>query len=250
MATQDPILPDPLEAVRNELNDFTYTVSHDLGAPLRSVVSFSKLIQQKYEHSLDDKGKHYLEFVTSGGEKAQAMLQGLLQYSRLRTQAKPPEPVNISALVEKCRIALKDRISACAAFLIADSPLPIIEADPDQLFMLFMAVLNNSLTYRRPDVALRIVITASETQDNWKFTIEDNGIGIPAAQSTRIFGLFKRLHTDEEYAGIGMGLTLSRRIVERHGGTIGTLLAESGGVLLWFTLAKSQTHHPKEASRD
>jgi light-regulated signal transduction histidine kinase (bacteriophytochrome) len=250
---QDQTLQHELETIKHEFNDFTYTVSHDLGAPLRAVVSFSKLIMEKYENSLDEKGKRYLDFVLTGGQKAQSMLQGLLQYSRLHTQANPHKPVAVSDIIHQCRTVLKDKISACGADLAVDGLLPTVEADPEQLLTLFAALLDNALTYHKPGAPPTICVGATEQAGNWQFMIRDNGIGISQAHSARIFDLFKRLHTDEEYPGIGMGLTLARRIVDLHGGAIEAIPGEHGGTVIRFTLAKTASdapHDEKEAMHE
>lgn len=228
-----------LEAVRGNFNSFVYTVSHDFGTPLRAVVSFSSLLHKDYGHLLDEKGKRYLEFITGGGEKAQAMMQGLLQYSRLYTRLKPPEVVDVPRLVDGCIAALKEKIAKNNARILVDGVLPHVMAERDQMFQLFMALLDNAITYYVDGLRPQVTISVEEQQAHWKFMIEDNGIGIPPEQIQRIFELFRRLHTDSEYPGVGMGLTIAKRIVEYHGGCIGVQSAASGGSVFWFTISRS-----------
>lgn len=234
-------LQEELEAVRNESNYFIYAVSHDFAAPLRAVAGFSLLLQKECEGVLNEKSKRYLEFIISGGAKAQAMLQGLLKYSRLNTQSGPSEIVEVSWLIGKCRSELKDRIKQCRGAIHIEGALPAISVDVEQFSLLFMVLLDNALTYYRCGVPPQVHCSAEESEFCWKFMIRDNGIGIESQSSTRIFELFRRLHTDEEYAGVGVGLTLAKRVVERHGGTIGVSSAQGGGSIFWFTVPKQHS---------
>jgi len=230
------ILQEKLEATEDAFREFIYTVSHDLGAPLRAIVNFSKLIREKHSAGWDDTGHRYMDFVTEGGEKMQALLNGLVQYSRLNTQAKPLVPLETAAIVEQCRAVLKDKIAAANGSLTIDGNFPIVMADPDQLFQLFLALLDNALTYRRKDMPPQIVLRVADNGHEWKFVIEDNGIGILPTDTERVFHLFRRLHSDDEYPGIGMGLTIAKKIIERHGGDIGLLPSRNGGTIAWFSL--------------
>lgn len=227
-----------LQIVEQEFSEFTYRVSHDLGAPLRAIVNFSRLLTEKYSEELDEKSRRYLEFICKGGEKAQAMLEALAVYSRINTKAQSFFPVPTGEIVEASRNALKDKITERRADVQILSPLPVAMADYDQCMTLFTALIDNAITYHTPGAVPEIRIYAQEQAHAWQFHIEDNGIGIDASQTERIFQIFKRLHTDEEYPGIGIGLTLAKKIVERHGGQIGIGTAPNGNTLCWFTLLK------------
>jgi len=237
MASPDT-LQDELAATRNEYKEFVYVVSHDFGAPLRAVVSFSKILADQYEHALDEKGVRYLRFITEGGEKMQAMLAGMVQYSRLNTQQSQPEPLEAAAVIGKCHAALREKIAACKGTISVSGELPEITMDAAQCLRLFLAVIDNALTYHAKGVTPQVRIAAQDAGNAWKFRVEDNGIGIAAADTARVFEVFKRLHTDDEYPGIGMGLALARKIVRLHGGEIGIDPGKNGGSVCWFTLAK------------
>jgi len=240
-------LRSQLATAQNELNSFVHTVSHDLGAPLRAVTSFSGLLKGKYAGKLDEKGELYLSFVMEGGHKAQAMLSGLLQYSRLETQTKPMGPVDLHDLLSQCHADLRDKIAAANAALHIGA-LPTVIADSAQYYQLFMALLDNALTYRKADGGpSHIYISVEDLDTFWKFKIDDNGIGITPANQDRVFQIFKRLHSDEQYPGSGIGLALAKKIAERHGGTIGMATSPYGGAQCWFTLPKPLTEsleHP------
>lgn len=229
-----------LAAERQAFQDFIYSVSHDLGAPLRAVVNFSKLLDEKYRPVLDEKGLRYLAFIVDGGGKAQAMLAGLLDYSRLNTQVGAFSDVDMSALVERCLATLRERIRQCGAQIAIASPLPAVSGDPEQLACLWHCLLDNALKFRKEGEAPSIRISAETLAEGWRFCVRDNGIGIDPKFHTRIFGLFKRLHTDEEYEGIGIGLTLAQKIVERHGGKLWVESAPGQGATFWFTLMRQE----------
>jgi light-regulated signal transduction histidine kinase (bacteriophytochrome) len=245
-------LQERVSAIETEFNDFIYTVSHDLGAPLRAVVNFSKLLDEKHIEMLDETARCYMAFVTEGGEKAQAMLTGLVNYSRLNTLAKPLISLETTAVIARCRKALKDKMAACKGSVLIHGTLPTVMADADQLFQLFCALVDNALTYQPPGNKPRVQISALDTGNEWKFFVADNGIGIPPENAERVFKIFKRLHTDAEYPGVGMGLALAGKIVSRHGGKIGIMPSDGRGTVCWFTLPKSfpeaaSTHSMKKA---
>ncbi len=230
-------LREQLAASQRALQDVVYRVSHDLGAPLRAVTSFSSILQEKYGSNLDDKGVTYLNFITDGGAKAQMMLAGLLQYSRLHTQARPPIFIDLGTVLDRVSDALEDKIAQTQAVINSDA-LPTVLADYDQMSQLFLALLDNALTYRAEGQAPQIRIKCKDLGNVWRISFEDQGIGLPEECCERVFQLFKRLHADDTYPGIGMGLAIARRIVERHNGSIGIEPMEPQGARCWFTLPK------------
>jgi light-regulated signal transduction histidine kinase (bacteriophytochrome) len=220
---------------QEELQHLVYAISHDMGAPLRAVVSFAQIMKEKYAHTLDDEGQSYLAFIVEGGEKAQAMLAGLLQYSRVETQAKPFASVDMAPLAAQALTTLRSTIEATKA-TIEVGTLPSVMGDAAQLLQLFTALLDNALKFHTSGSAPRIGFTAEQEEGLWKFRMEDNGIGIAPEHRARIFELFKRLHSNEEYPGVGVGLTLARKIIRHHGGDMGVEASPSGGCCFYFTL--------------
>jgi chemotaxis family two-component system sensor kinase Cph1 len=204
--------------IEQEFKEFTYIISHDLSAPLRTVVEFSRLLNSEYADKLDGEAKEYLGLITEGGLKLQTMLQGLLDYSRLNTMAKPPSLVNCNTILADCQLVLKNEMKAKKAVLEIGT-LPTVKADAEQLMQLFLILLNNALKFNAGNPP-RINIGAEQNDAYWIFSIRDNGIGIPAEFYDRIFKPFQRLHTESEYEGIGMGLSLAKKIAERHGGRV------------------------------
>ncbi|MDE1901545.1 MAG: hypothetical protein KGI37_07875 [Alphaproteobacteria bacterium] len=231
------ILQQQLEETQRAMQDLVYVISHDLGAPLRAVTGFSAIIQEKYAHVLDDKGRSYLNFISQGGERAQKMLTGLLHYSRVMTQAKPFSFVALSDVMEVVRCDLDAAIIDMHADLHCGL-LPVIWGDEEQMRQLFAILIGNALAYRRPGVTPAIDVTAQEIGDCWRIDIRDNGRGIPPAQMEKAFDIFTRLCGDDAPPGIGMGLAVARRIVERHGGAIGILPGGDAGITVVLTLPK------------
>ena len=210
-----PMLPQGL--ARQSLEEFSYLVAHDLGGPLRRIISFSQLLEEKCGPTLDAQGLHYLEIIAKNGQKAQARLAGLLQYSRLDAASMRYESVDCRQAVNRCLQKLASDIESREA-LIHVGPLPHIAGDGEQLELLFYCLISNALKFcnDRPDIA----IAARHESGSWIFSVRDCGIGIAPKDHEEIFAIFRQLHSDGEYPGAGMGLTLARRIAELHGGEI------------------------------
>ena len=233
--TMEKPVESEIQQVRAELMSFVYTVSHDLNAPLRAVVNFSRMLSEKYSDVLDERGQHYLAFIEDGGQKAQAMLNGLLQFSRLNTQSQEPVLVDCDSLIKSCVTMLHEDIEKQQA-TIEFSSLPIVMADADQLLQLFLALISNAIKFHAPNQPPKVSIFAETGDSGHYFRVQDDGIGIDVAYHSRIFELFKRLHTDREYEGIGMGLTLAQKIVDRHLGKIWVEPVLPRGTAFCFTL--------------
>jgi light-regulated signal transduction histidine kinase (bacteriophytochrome) len=212
-------LRQQLTQLSEDFQRFAHAVSHDLNAPVRAMVGFSGLLLKKYGDTLDDKGQQYLSFIVGGGEKLQAMMAGLLQYSRLNTGTVTPVAIETNMLVEECLGALHDQIHASGAIVTVDT-LPNMVGDANQIHQLFMCLLENALRFHKLDVPPQIKVLAGTPQDSWIFCVIDQGIGIDARFHEDIFLVFRKLHGDSEYPGVGMGLTLAKKIVENHHGRI------------------------------
>ncbi|AEH37952.1 MEDS domain-containing protein [Halopiger xanaduensis] len=210
---------DRLETSNERLEQFAYAASHDMQEPLRMVSSYLQLIERRDE-DLSAETREYLEFAVDGAERMRAMIDGLLQYSRVQSRGGPLEPTDLEAVVADVRDDLQLRLAETDADLTVGD-LPRVTGDPEQLRQLFQNLLDNALTYAG-DEPPRIDTTAERTSDGdgWTISVRDEGIGIPVAEQDRIFDLFDRLHSREEYAGTGIGLALCQRIVERHAGAI------------------------------
>lgn len=224
-----------MESLAKTFKEFAYVVSHDLGTPLRAMIEFSKLLKEENSEALNEESQLYLSMIITNGEKAQAMLAGLLDYSRLNTSAKPSAPTDCNQLLRECQNALAEKISAHNAKLTVSS-LPIMSSDAEQIKQLFMSLLDNAITYHVRGEAPAVSVSAERQAADWVFSVRDNGIGIDERFHERIFQPFKRLHPDGEYPGVGMGLALAKKVVERHGGRIWVDSSPGQGAAFLFSI--------------
>lgn len=218
-------------------NEFAYIVSHDLGAPLRAMIAFSQLLAACDSDALGETERLYLSMIIDNGEKAQKMLQGLLEYSRTHTHAAPSAPADMQALWRFCEAEAAQKASGAT---IQARELPVVHADSAQLQRVLAILLDNALTYHAPRDAPRVEVSARAEEGEWVVTVRDHGIGIAPKFHETVFLPFKRLHAEEEFPSIGMGLSIARRIVERHGGRIWAESAPGGGAAFHFTLPMAE----------
>ena len=221
-----------------ELEQFAYVASHDLQEPLRMVASYVGLLERRYRGKLDDDADDFIEFAVDGARRMQALLNGLLDLSRVGTRGREPEPTDSEAVLRDALLNLEQAIGEAGAEVSHD-PMPTVLGDRIQLTQLFQNLISNAVKFnasRRP----RVAVTARRAGSMWEFRVADNGIGIDPAHFERIFQVFQRLHTRETYAGTGIGLAVCRKIVERHGGTIWIESAKGQGATFCFTLQAAE----------
>ncbi|MDA0814092.1 MAG: ATP-binding protein [Verrucomicrobia bacterium] len=225
-------------AERNrELSVFTSVASHDLREPLRTISGFIGLLERKYKGQLDEEADEYIQFITDGAERMRALVTDLLSYARMESRQSEFEAVNTREIVEDKLAALGAAIEECGARIICGE-LPTIEGDPTQLSQVFQNLIGNGIKYRG-DASPVIKVGAVQRAEDWRFTVEDNGIGIPPEQATAIFEPFRRLHgAGSKYQGSGIGLAICKKVVERHGGRIWVESAPGGGSIFNFTIPK------------
>ncbi|HTP27331.1 MAG TPA: ATP-binding protein [Anaeromyxobacteraceae bacterium] len=217
-----------------ELEQFAYVASHDLQEPLRMVSSYSQLLQQRYEDQLDDRARKYIHYAVDGANRMQRLIQDLLSYSRVGSRGETMVATdshsalgeairNLSAVIEKSQA------------LVTNDDLPRVLAHRSQLVQLFQNLIGNAIKFHGPQ-APRVHVAARRERGRWAFAVRDNGIGIEPQHFQRIFLIFQRLHSREQYAGTGIGLALCKRIVERHGGQIWVESQPGEGSAFFFTL--------------
>lgn len=226
-----------LERSNAELERFAYIASHDLQEPLRTVASFTQLLQRRYRGRLDAEADEFIDFAVGGARRMSALIQDLLTYSRLRTAAEPLRPVQAGQALDWALQSLGTAIAEAGAEISVD-PLPELTADPTQLSQLFLNLVANAVKFRRPGVPAKVHVGATEADTHWRLWVADNGIGIDPDYRDIVFDAFRRLHTQDEYAGTGIGLALCKRIVERHGGRIWIEAEEGGGSRFSFDWPK------------
>ncbi|MGC9356599.1 MAG: PAS domain S-box protein [Anaerolineae bacterium] len=224
-----------LERSNEDLERFGYIISHDLQEPLRMVSSYLGLLKRRYEGELDEKADMFIDYAVDGAQRMREMIKALLNLSRVETQGQAFLPTDIEEVVEHTLQSL-ERTIAEAGGKVTHDPLPTVMADRAQLAQVFQNLIANALKFRREDVTPHVHISAEREDDVWRFSITDNGIGIDPRQADRIFQIFQRLHTRDEYPGMGIGLALCRRIVERHGGHIWVESEPGEGTTFSFTI--------------
>lgn len=219
--------PDQL---RQDLVDFTYRVSHDFSAPLRTITEFSRMLRDEHASQLDDEGRLYLNLVVQAGEKMKGMFEGLLTLSRLNTQPGQPEVVDVQQLLDQLSAKYK-QFGA-----LTYSGMPQVRMDPQHALTLFRSILDNAFKFVGPGVAVKVQVDAEREGDFWRFRVSDNGIGIAPEFQNDVFIIFRRLHKDTVYPGLGVGLTVAQRIVSLYCGQIGVTSEEQRGSTFSFTL--------------
>ncbi|WP_306056834.1 PAS domain-containing protein [Natronococcus wangiae] len=223
-----------LKESNERLEQFAYAASHDLQEPLRMVSSYLQLIESRYADELDEDGEEFLEFAVDGAERMSDMIEGLLEYSRVETQGDPFDTVDLDAVLDDVLADLQLRIEESDAEITSES-LPRVEGDVGQLRQVFQNLLSNAIEYSG-DEPPRIRVETEHTGSRWRISVHDEGIGIDPDDQERIFEVFQRIHSQNEGSGTGIGLALTRRIVERHGGEIGIDSEPGDGSTFSFTL--------------
>ena len=217
-----------------ELEQFAYVASHDLQEPLRMVASYVGLLDRRYRGRLDSDADDFIEFAVDGARRMQALLNGLLDLSRVGTRGRELEPTESGTALRDSLINLEQAIAEAGAEVVHD-PVPMVLGDRIQLTQLFQNLVSNAVKFNASDRP-RVTVTAQRAGSMWEFAVADNGIGIDPAHFDRIFQVFQRLHTRDTYEGTGIGLSVCRKIVERHGGTIWPESAKGQGTTFRFTL--------------
>lgn len=212
--------------LRAELDAFMSAASHDLQEPLRKIETFGERLENRCGRDLDDSGRLYLDRMVDAAVRMRELISDLLALARIDDAHTDPERVNLEHVVEGGRDDRTAELSALSARLESEG-LPEITADRVQMETLFSTLVGNALKYRSPDRDPHIAISAADRGDTVEIVVRDNGIGFDNKHAERIFGLLERLHSRGAYPGTGVGLSLCRKIVERHGGQI-TARGEAG----------------------
>lgn len=220
-----------------ELEQFAYIASHDLQEPLRMVTRFLSEIERKYQDQLDDKGKEYIHYAVDGAQRMRTLILDLLEYSKIGKFDQNPETIDVNVLLEEIahynEIAL---IENNAKLIWKNLPIIINRRTPIQV--VFQNLIGNSIKYHNPEGTTIIEITYSDLGTKWQFCVSDNGIGINPLFFEKIFVIFQRLHPKHEYSGTGIGLAISKKIIETQGGKIWVTSEEGKGSQFYFTVSK------------
>ena len=223
-----------LRRVNEDLEQFVHVAAHDLQEPLRSVVNFAELLDRRNRHRLDGEAREFLGFVVAGVTRMQRILSDLLLLSRIDGRRVSREELDCERILANVREGLKVALEEAGAALTHD-PLPRVKADGTLLELVFQNLIGNAIKFRGRE-SPRIHVAARRDGADWVFSVRDNGIGIDPQHFGTIFEMFQRLHPSERYPGGGIGLTICKKIVERHDGRIWLESQGSGGTTFYFTV--------------
>jgi light-regulated signal transduction histidine kinase (bacteriophytochrome) len=230
-----------LERSNRELELFAYVASHDLQEPLRMVASYTQLLARRYKDKLDADAQEFTAFAVDGAIRMQKLINDLLMYSRVGTKGKPFEPIEGEEILRAVLSNLKIAIQESGA-IVSHDPLPTIHGDPVQLIQVFQNLIGNAIKFRG-SAPPRVHVGVEKKERQWTFSVRDNGIGIDRQYFDRIFVIFQRLHTREEYPGTGIGLAVCKKIVERHGGRIWVESESGKGTTFFLTIPAARGEH-------
>ncbi len=217
-----------------ELQQFAYVASHDLQEPLRMIATYTQLLAERYRGRLDEQADKYIAYSVDGATRMQALIQDLLRFSRVGKAEIEPRATDCRAVVEQALENLQAAVLESGA-AVNWNGLPVVMADPGQLTQVFQNLIANAIKFHGAETPV-IQIDSEQKEHNWVLSVSDNGIGIPPENWQDIFVIFRRLHTRSEYPGNGIGLSICKKIIERHGGKIWIEAQAKPGCHFKFTL--------------
>jgi PAS domain S-box-containing protein len=230
-----------LKRSNGDLEQFAYIASHDLQEPLRAVGGYVKLLARRFPQHLDPKALEYINGAAEGATRMERLITDLLAFSRVGTKGGEFVPTDLNGILNEALHNLQTTIRTTKAKVTHD-PLPTLRVDATQIMQLFQNLVGNAIKFRG-EPPPEIHLGARQEAGRWTLSVRDNGIGIEPQYFARIFQIFQRLHTRKHYPGTGIGLAICKKIVERHGGTIGVESAPGQGSVFYFTLPEAAPHN-------
>lgn len=224
-----------LQAATKELEAFSYSISHDLRAPLRHINAFIFLLEQSLRHNITEESRQRLQVVASAAEHLGQLVDDLLNLSRVGRQDLRKIPVSLGLLVTEARNHLSDETANRKIEWVIDE-LPVVQGDPIALRQVFVNLLSNALKYSAPRPVARIEVGCRKSDREVVVYVRDNGVGFDREHASKLFGVFQRLHSEQEFEGTGIGLAIVRRIIHRHGGRVWAEGAVDQGATFYFAL--------------
>lgn len=227
---------EDLQKYHRDMDQFVSIASHDLREPLIAVAGFAELLRKRYSQKLDAAGLHFLEEILNSARRMEQKIDDLLAFSKAGKDT-TNEAFQLKEAVEEARKAVSHNASRVAATFDIPEDLPLVQGDRSMIAQVFQNLFSNSIKYKREDQAPRIAVRAEPHGDNiWVVSVKDNGVGFDMRHKDRIFGVFQRLYTSDQYPGTGIGLAIAKKIIERHRGRIWTSSEPGKGSLFCFTL--------------
>jgi signal transduction histidine kinase len=227
-----------LEQKNEELDSFTYSVSHDLRTPLRAINGFASIISQRHRLSLNEEGKRYFDNIVRASNIMAILIEDLLNFSRIGRRSLGINHISLLEVIEEALYTLKEKIQKEDAVVIYPEKDIIVSADKTLLLQILINLLDNALKYHTPEVKPQVKVSWNENNGAVRIQIDDNGIGIKSEYQGKIFDVFQRLHTDSEYPGTGVGLALVKKAAELMNGTIEVDSEEGRGSTFTLELAQ------------
>lgn len=225
-----------LQAMRDEVERFAYIASHDLREPLSTVAGYASLLKRRCKDQLSESGQHWLNEILVGTERMAEKVDDLLAFSRAGRDT-PRSEFSLGAAIEEGKRALARKFRETKGDVVIQGVLPMVQGDRSMAAQVFQNLFSNSLKYRKEDEDPRITVSVEPDQSFWKVSVSDNGVGFDSDQfGERIFEVFQRLYTVEQYPGTGIGLAISKKIIESHGGRIWVESRPEHGTTFHFTL--------------
>jgi signal transduction histidine kinase len=223
----------------SSLERFSYTIAHDLRAPVRSIYSFGSLLMEEHAAQLDPAAQDYIQRITAGAKRMDTLIQDLLAYNRLEHEQVPVTRVALDAIFSAAIEERSGRVRESGARLSVE-PLPAVFGNATLLQQVAGNLIDNALKFVPPGTTPNVEVSATERDGEVRVTVKDNGIGIDPAHHRRIFGVFERLHGQQTYPGTGIGLAIAAKALERMGGSVGLESEPGRGSAFWFELPRAQ----------
>ena len=213
-------LKELLKERTKELESFSYSISHDLRAPLRAIIGFGEIINERYGDALNQEGRRYLNNIIESGSQMGQLIEDLLKYSRLGHRSVQKIPIPLEKIFKHVIGNLQGRIDECGGKVEIPEKMPVVMAGKTLLIQILTNLIENAVIYREPDIPLKITVKCEENNGWVIIGIADNGIGIAPEFQKKIFNVFQRLHSESEYPGTGIGLAIVKKSIEIMGGEV------------------------------
>jgi PAS domain S-box-containing protein len=251
---------DELDRSNRELQEFAYVASHDLQEPLQMVSNHVQLLSRRYRGKLDRDADEFIEFAIEGTSRLKSLISDLLDYSKVSTSGRGFAPIEMAKIIDRVMETYQQVVKDYKGSLTCDD-LPMVLGDDEQIIQLLQNLIDNSIKFRSKEPP-RIHVGARQLSERWLLFVRDNGIGIDPQYTERVFVIFQRLHSRDDYPGTGIGLAICRKIIERHGGHIWVDSEPGKGATFYFTLtpvegwqqpviqAEVEAQHPKATIAD